>query len=192
MQADLSIHFTGPLAWSASEGAPSVFEDPLTWKCGLYLWTVETPAGEFVYYVGETGRTFSIRLFEHLKEHLAGAYHVYDPEPFHMGEKVELWPGLYGRPRSQAVPELLARYAELAGPIDALARTYRFFLAPLEGDRRLRERAEAAIAGALAASQRNFQDAGIRYRPRYVHEDPLVLEITCDRVLLDLPSVIAL
>lgn len=184
------VKFSGPFAWSPRADAPSVFEDPAGRLAGLYLWTVDTPHGELVYYVGETGRTFRGRLFEHLKEHLSGAYRVHDADAFKRGEKLSLWNGMFGRNRQLAVHDLLSTYENLTGPILALAQAYRFFLAPLDCSRRIRERAEAAILDHLYATTEAgvaFLDPGIRYRRRHDPELPVTLSITAPRTLLGIP-----
>jgi len=187
----LHAQFVGPFGWIERDGVPSIFDAPEGRVGGLYLWTVAVSDGELVYYVGETSRSFAQRHREHLKEHLAGTYHVYDPTAFRQGKKIELWSGQYD-PRSRpTVGEWLARYPSLTAAISELVGVYRFFVAPAPWETRLRHRAEAAIARALWDSGRNFQDEGVRYRPRQKDESALSLTITCSHPLLGLPSTLS-
>jgi hypothetical protein len=154
---------------------------------------VATTAGELVYYVGETGRAFSVRMLEHLKEHLAGFYHVFDPVALVLAEKKELWPGLYNHDRARLLPELLLRFEALAPSIAQLVDVYRFHLAPTDFDERLRQRIEAALSRHLfeqPAPAGQFQDRGVRYRPRRVLEPPVRVQITSSRPLVGLPEVL--
>ena len=190
---ELTLHFDGPFSWSSRNGTPSIFDSTVAAKAGVYLWTVATPTGEFIYYVGETGRSFGTRMFEHLKEHLAGAYHVFDPVALMRAEKKELWPGLYNRDRARLLPELLLRFDELAAPIARLVDVYRFHLAPTDADPRLRQRIEAALSRHLFAQSGlagEFQDKGIRYRPRRVSEPSVQVRITSSKQLVARPELL--
>jgi hypothetical protein len=185
------LEFRGPFGWTARDDVPCIFDSPEGKGTGLYLWTVAVQAGELAYYVGETSRTFAQRHLEHLKEHLAGAYHVHEPSAFRQGLKVELWPGHYGpRPRP-SVADWLARYPSLTEAVTELAGIYRFFVAHVEWESRLRHRAEAAIASVLKGSAHSFQDEGGRYWTRRPSEPPVALEVTSASPILGLPSTLA-
>ncbi len=191
--SELTLHFQGPFQWTSRNGTPSVLDSEISARSGLYLWTVATPAGELIYYVGETGRSFGVRMFEHLKEHLAGAYHVFDPIALMQAEKRELWPGLYNRDRAKLLPELLHRFEELAVPIARLVDVYRFHPAPTDSPSRLRQRIEAALSRRLFAQSGlagEFQDKGIRYRPRRRSETPVQVRITSSKRLVALPELL--
>jgi hypothetical protein len=185
------VEFFGPFSWTGSN-APSVFEAPMAAQSGIYLWTVQVSDGELIYYVGETGRSFITRMQEHLKEHLAGGYHLYRLLEFSAGKKVPLWKGLYGLDREPSLSEFLKRYLDLVPAIGELSRTYRFFLAPIQEGRRERERIEAAIASTLYSHNdpliRQFQDTGIRYRPRWTSETPETVALQAHARLLGLPT----
>jgi len=64
-------------------------------QAGIYLWTVPFPDGHLTYYVGETGRSFNIRLRQHHEELVSARYHIYSAEEFARGEKLALWPGRF-------------------------------------------------------------------------------------------------
>lgn len=191
MQPALSLSFAGPFSWLGAPDAPCVLDAGAGQGKGIYLWTVPQQSGHLVYYVGETGRRFSDRLLEHYKGHAAAMYHVYEPQAFSRGEKIALWPGRYGVPERKTAVECIASYKSLCGPIGELTRMLRFFLAPLESDRRLRHWVEAAISQALfdvPGLIGGFQDKGIRYQPRRSGEAPVECSVTSQVPLLGLPG----
>ena len=190
MAADIEVHFEGPFSWPGLPGAPSVFEVDAAKAAGIYLWAVPLPQGHLIYYVGETGRTFRIRLLEHYKEHASGFYHLYSPPEFARGKKVLAWPGHYDVKDKRSVQECIAQYRLLTGPVSELATTYRFFLASTTCEDRLRRRVEAAIASALYEAPEpvgTFQDAGIRYSHRREDETPLICTVTSSQPLMGMP-----
>ncbi len=185
------VKFSGPFSWSGLDGAPCIFDTPLARHRGVYLWTVPQGDSELVYYVGETGRDFATRMLEHFREHCSGGYHLYSPEAFGRGVKISLWPGRYNPEVRPSVADFMRRVPELWPAILELATLYRFFLAPLDCERRLRERVEAAIAHHLRTQPGvvgGFQDQGIRYSPRRDDEPPVVASLRCLRALLGLPG----
>lgn len=175
---DLTFH--GPFSWFFGTEIPCVFVDPLAQCAGIYLWTVPTPEGELVYYVGETGRTFGIRMLEHLKDQLCGMYHVYEPQQFRRGVKNALWTGAYGKNRERKLTEFTTMLPRIASELTGFIRMIRFHFAPLDGDPRLRKRIEAAISEHLCTRPAPigcFQEEGVRYQPRRGDEEPVAL--TC-------------
>jgi hypothetical protein len=54
---------------------------------GVYLWTVPLDDGHLICYVGDTRRTFAVRMDEHYTQHAAANYHVYSMPEFARGEK---------------------------------------------------------------------------------------------------------
>ena len=192
MSSKLVVRFQGPFSWC--DGDRCIFTSPLGKRRGVYLWTVEYyRGGDLVYYVGETGRQFSKRMLEHFQEHMSGGYHLYEPGEFRRGNKVMLWPGRYDPAWRTTAGEFLERFRVLAGAVEELARMYRFWLAPLEVERRLRERIEAAIAEHLYAQPGvvgGFQDEGIRYRGRREGEEPIEIVFEAEGEILGLPEVL--
>jgi hypothetical protein len=185
------VEFVGPFSWIEGGGVPSLLESEAGKKVGVYLWTVPTVEGELVYYVGETGRSFCQRMTEHLKEHLSGGYHLYEPAAFSRGRKVLLWPGRYGPGREQSLSVLIQRFQTLAPAIAGLAKLYRFYVAPLEGEKRMRERIEAGLANHLYQQPGmvgEFQDRGIIYHPRTDTEEPVQASIRCRASLIGVPE----
>jgi hypothetical protein len=186
------VEFKGPFSWASSGGVPYIAETKIGQEeSGVYLWTVQLDEGELMYYVGQTGRVFEKRMLEHFRQHMSGGYHLYEPEEFSQDRKVLLWPGRYGPDREPSVSLFIEHFPELASAIGDLARLYRFYLAPLECSKRLRERIEAAIADHLYAQPGivgEFQDQGITYRPRWDSEEPIQAVIRCGDKLIGLPK----
>lgn len=188
---EVVVPFSGPFSWPGTPDAPSVFGAELGRSCGIYIWTVPQQDGHFVYYVGETGRSFAVRLLEHYKEHATCMYHVYSPAEFGRGEKVALWPGRYDPTDRKSITECISQHLKFASQINELTYLYRFFLAPLSCEERIRRRVEAAIAGALYDAPGlagMFQDRGIRYDPRTDEEAPIGCLITSPVRLIGLPE----
>lgn len=189
--APLLIDFTGPFSWPGTQLAPAISDVEVAKRCGVYLWTVYLSQGELVYYVGETGRSFRERMLEHFREHMSGGYHVYEPDAFRQGRKDLLWPGRFGPTGERSLRRFLGCYPDLAPAMAALAAIYRFYVAPLICEQRLRERIEAALANCLYEQPGmigDFQDRGIHYRPRWASEEPIPVQIQCNDGLLGLPE----
>lgn len=94
MSAAVGLEFSGPFSWLSSDPATSIFEAAAARAPEIYLWTIKTKDGDFIYDVGETGAELRQRLRQHWCEQLAGMYHIYDPERFAAGQKHVLWRGL--------------------------------------------------------------------------------------------------
>lgn len=188
---ELTISFIGPFSWPATPDAPSIFDSDLRREAGLYLWTVRFDDGYLVYYVGETGRSFETRFLEHYCEHASGMYHVNYPAEFSCGEKVMIWPGRYDPTMKKSAKECILECLRLGEPITKLAYIYRFFLAPLSCETRIRRRIEAAIANTLYAAPSSvglFQETGIRYHPRTQEETAIICRVSSSMPLLGIPE----
>ena len=190
MESNHAIEFVGPFSWLGEVDAPSLFEDAIGKKSGIYLWTIEVENGFLVYYVGQTGRTFSQRMKEHFREHLAGFYHLNDPDEFKKGKKVSIWPGLYDVDTKISLSALGKKHSELSNNIYHLSQQYRFFFASIKAEIRVIERIESAIASYLykqGGDVGDFQEKGIRYRPRWSSEAPMRVSIVTNKKLLGFP-----
>jgi len=186
----VEIHFSGPFAWHKASDAPSLFDEDIGKSQGIYLWTIPLPEGHLIHYVGETGRSFSIRMLEHYKEHALCMYHLHDPVEFAQGRRATIWPGRYDANCRKTPLECIAQYSRLASVSQELARMYRFFLGAFASERRARCRVEAAIASALYTAPEpaaTFLDRGVRYVHRKTTETPLVCAMTSDVPLIGLP-----
>jgi hypothetical protein len=191
MFAAVSLEFSGPFSWLAPDPATSIFEAAAARAAGIYLWTVETHDGHLIYYVGETGVEFRLRLRQHLCQQLAGMYSIFDPELFAVGQKRALWRGMYGRDRESGLAAFVECLPTLAPALADFVRLIRFHLAPLTCHMRLRRRIEAALALHLSSQPGvvgQFQDAGIRYEPRRSGEEAIEVICRSSMVLLGLPA----
>ena len=75
----VELEFHGPLAWVRADDASFIFDVEISKNPGIYLWTVETPKGHLVWYVGQTRTSFHQRMKEHFKEQMSGSYDLNDP-----------------------------------------------------------------------------------------------------------------
>ena len=91
MVESLTLEFKGPFCWLGGDSVTSIFDAEVGRKGGVYLWTVSIEQGELIYYVGQTGRAFSLRMLEHFREHCSGGYHLYSPEQFAKGLKEKFY-----------------------------------------------------------------------------------------------------
>ena len=139
-------------------------------KKGLYLFTILFEGEYLVYYVGETGTSFSIRMLQHVQSYLDGFYRVFKPEEFARGKKVLLWGGMWKTDRKEPkiICEFLQKNSELAPKIVKFIEHFRIFVAPLDEVNRIRERIDSEIAKSLNLQSgfiADFQDHDVRYRP---------------------------
>jgi hypothetical protein len=188
---NIIVEFVGPFSWVGGDGISSILKSDTGKKSGVYLWTVRLDEGELVYYVGETGRSFAQRMLEHFREHMSGGYHLYEPHEFSRGRKALLWPGRYGPDKEPSLSVFIQRFQSLASAIADLAELYRFYVAPLDCEKRLRERIESGLANHLyeqPGTVGEFQDQGIIYRPRKDTEEPVQALIRCKVNLIGVPE----
>jgi hypothetical protein len=186
------VEFVGPYRFIGSKNE-SVLTAPIGKKKGVYLWTIPFQNGYLTYYVGETGVSFAVRSMQHIQNYLNGLYRLYDLEEFHNGERVLVWGGMWkpGRKGSKTMYEFLQSYSKFAPLILDFIQGFRLFLAPIEGNRRIRQRIEAAIAGSLNSQSgvvRTFQDKDIRYAPRRSKEEPIKVKITIPAAIMGLEN----
>lgn len=160
MSDEIVVPFAGPFSWPGTPDAQSVFDVDEGSGNGIYLWTVPLADGHLVYYVGETGRPFAHRLFEHYKEHAAATCPVWSPAEFARGEKIALWAGCSN------FKECVANYSRLSEPILTMTYTLRFLLAPLSFSARIRRRIEGAISRSLGDEQGIVGSFQLRVQPR--------------------------
>jgi len=187
----LNIGFVGPYSWAGSPGSPCVYEAEEARSFGIYLWTVPTSEGHLVYYVGETGRSFAVRMRQHFEELSAARYHIYSAFEFAIAHKIEVWPGRYDVLNPKSDDDCRAVCSQLRGPIQAMASMLRFFLAPISCDVRIRRRIESAIAQLLYRTPGKvgmFQDRGVRYHPIRNHEVPVACVASSLVPILGLPK----
>ena len=188
----LNLEFHGPLAWVSADDAAFIFDSEISKNPGIYLWTVGTPKGHLIWYVGQTQSPFHQRMKEHFKEQMSGMYEVYEPRAFAQGEMKKIWPGMYGKGEERRAPRFLNEMPSMCEAMVELAKIIRFFVAPMEGDRRLHRRVEGGIGRYLQeqpGAVGNFMDPALRYEsPRFEGEDPLEVRIKCPPEVLGMPD----
>jgi hypothetical protein len=184
----LDLHFDGPFSWRTDTSARCIFSETTAKHKGLYLWTIPLPEGHLVYYIGETGRSFASRHKEHLREHMAGFYHLFEPTALADGRKQLLWNGMYGRKTRESLQDLFSRWGELAPVIEKQTKIIQFFLAPCDVDINVRREIERELASHFSRSESNFQDSGIWYRGAEAPISLHTIEITSSTPIIDLPA----
>ena len=168
----LSIQWFGPYSFLQED---NLFHNPLSLEKGVYLWTIQYQSEYLVYYVGQTGTSFALRNLQHIQSYLNGFYRIYDPEMFAKGEKVLIWGGMWKPDRKDPkfMTEFLINYPQFAPKILSFVGIFRLFIAPIDGNERVRERIEAAVAESLNQQSGivgSFQDKDVRYNPRKTTE----------------------
>jgi len=148
------MQWYGPYRWYGTEDS-SFFTQPIAKKSGIYLWAIPFNNRYLTYYIGETGRSFAERTIEHTRNYLHGLYRVYDPNQFAQGKKKLVWRGMWkpGTKGPHVMLDFLSRYPKLSSVIYEFLGQLRIFLAPIEVEKRIRERIEAAIANSLLSAR---------------------------------------
>ena len=181
MEDELNLLWSGPYSWpdfEATNGLPG-----LPVFGGVYLQTAEYEGGYLIYCAGVTGRPFRERFIEHTKCYLAGEYTVLDITALQQGRRAEIWHG-WGYARAHRA-EFAARQAEICAAANQQMAGFRLFVAPV-GDRRIRERLEAAIMNCLYAAPPplcEVPDRGMMLSPRRPGEAPITVANRCDSQL---------
>jgi hypothetical protein len=178
----ISIEWHGPYSFVDCE-AENIFGHALGSKAGIYLFTIPYNGKFLVYYVGETGASFANRLLQHVQNYLNGFYRVFEPSEFSQGKKVLIWGGMWkaNRKDPKLISDFLEQQTVLSPKIVKLIEQFRIFLAPIECNKRLRERVESAIAKSLNEKDGlmgDFQDKDVRYRPIRTSEATLKVTFT--------------
>jgi hypothetical protein len=170
-------------------------------KRGVYLLTVPLDGKYLVYYVGETGNSFSERLLQHVRCYLDGYYRLYNPEKFAIGDKELIWGGMWKRERKDPrfISEFIESYSILTPKIAKFISQFCIFVIPLEVDKRLDkrlgERVEATIKRILLEQEGKvgeFQDRDIRYRPKRPKEQPLSVILKFSKPIMGLVEEISI
>lgn len=188
---NINTTIIGPFKW-LSQGEDFIFSNPYAFKKGVYFFTAPFGESNLVYYVGETKKTFAERLSEHLKAYLTGTYHIYDADSFIKGKKELVFTG-WGNMSSKedGKIEYIDNIGRYAPEMFSLVSKMGLFIMPVDESKRILQRIESAISIYLSKQPPpvgNFQDAGIRYIPRRLDEEPIMIEITNHKILFGLPE----
>ncbi len=93
------------------------------------------------------------------------------------------------------IGEFLNRYVELSMFIYEFLGLFRVFIAPVDAERRIRERIEAKIAQELykkSGAIGKFQENDVRYKPKRSDEAPISVAMRGSRRILGLSDVLIL
>jgi hypothetical protein len=193
MEERIVLAFAGPFGWLRDRDVPCIFDAEVAQQPGIYLWTVRAPDGDLVYYVGETGRSFAVRMNEHLRDQLAGAYRIFEPSGFAQGRKEIVWRGLVGRDRERSLSDFASRLSELAPVLTSFLPLVRFFVAPIEYETTMRRRIESELADHFYRQEGlvgEFQDQGIYYERSPLPIEPFHVELTWPATILGAPTAL--
>ena len=113
MPEKLKVHFEGPFGL-CGQHRRMLFGDSISAEAGIYLWTFSTDAGFLVEYVGETGKSFTKRMKEHMIQTFGGNYRVLDPVLIRRLEVKVVWNGLWRKGTRDKIAEFASRYLDLA------------------------------------------------------------------------------
>jgi len=112
---------------------------------------------------------------------------------FARGEKVLIWEGMCKAGTRDRIGEFLNRYAELSSRIYELLGLFKIFIAPVDAERRVRERIEAKIAQELSQQSkaiRTFPNDDIKYKPKRSDESQISVAICGSESILGLSDVV--
>ena len=188
------IEWFGPYAFLDCE-VENVFSCKIDAEVGVYLLTIPFDGKFLVYYVGETGVSFSQLMLQHVQCYLNGFYRVFEPAEFSKGRKELVWGGMWKTDRKdpQLISEFLDKQEALSPKIVQFVKQFRIFLAPIDSDKRFRERIEAAIAKSLSVQSGlvgEFQDKDIRYRPTRQNEAKFEVKMTAPETIMGLAELL--
>jgi len=185
---EINLNIEGPFSLFENSDFDYFFNSPFIKDEGIYLWTVPYKDSELVYYVGETGRNFEIRMIEHIQNYLSGEYGINEPEQLKKGKRVRIWEGTW---RGEKVENFLGKYEEFIPKIFELLKLYRFYLIPMNFEINLRKRIEGELCKHLfdqGSIIGNFQEPDYRYQLRKINNGPLKINLNFDTDLLGVPK----
>ena len=187
------LEFYGPFHWKRSTSLPCLFEAPEGKQGGIYLWTVQVGPEERVHYIGQSRRSFRQRLKEHLDCYLTGEYKIVEPTLLAQGRLTSAWDGAAAfDDAGRRLEEWLDSWEIVLPELKLLLETFKFHLAPFDGDKRLQERVEGAIGAHFLCHEdeaiREFLDPGSRFLPRRAHEDPIRFTFETDSAIAGFPK----
>jgi hypothetical protein len=187
----IELAWDGPYSWFG-DGAPAIFATPAAARSGLYAWSAAMEDGDWVYYVGQTTKSFGDRHWEHWREYASGAYGIHDPSAFYGGRHQLAYKGFaYRRPAHVHVAPFVAALDHHLSAAVSFLRPMRIWLAELPADRRLQRRVESAVVRApyqQPGPARAFQEPQMRTAPRRADEAPLRVHVRPPYALVGLPS----
>jgi hypothetical protein len=155
---------------------------------GVYLFSVEHDGGYLVYCAGHT-QHFRRRFRQHDRLYWDGTYSIFDHDAFAAGKRKKVWPGFWMK-KSQS-PELREDFILRASEIKAATKRwldgYRVFVAPIDLEKRIRQRLEAGLMAAFMKAEPpacDMTDTGMSLSSRWPWEATIhVRNVATDRIL---------
>lgn len=185
---EINLNIKGPFSLFKNAKFDYFFNSPVIKDKGIYLWTVPYKDSELIYYIGETGRNFEIRMVEHIQNYLSGEYGINEPKKMKKGHRERIWEGLW---RGAKFEVFISLYKELVPKILELLSLLRIYLIPTDCKTNLRKRIEGEISkhlfdqGGLVG---NFQEPDYRYQLREISNGPLKIKLSFEPNILGLPG----
>jgi hypothetical protein len=187
------VHFHGPYSALDDGDCPCLFTDEIASGIGVYFWAINIRGLDRPWYVGQTRRSFSERIREHIVGMLSGEYAIYDATKLAQGEH-GLARGSVPGSWPDTLPGILRNYETLMPSIIALVRLIRFHVAPLSGDKHRYDQVEGAIGRYYkahpSAELRDFFYQGLKVPAAIPHDNPIRLILSSDALLAGLPDQI--
>ena len=169
-----------------------IFYEDIAKKAGIYFWTVPyVQGGLIINYIGETGESFKRRFKDHMIQKAGGHYRICDPDFAVQGVERILWNGLWRKGTRDKMPEFVRRIIELSPAIKKSLKNSEIYVAPFEGEKRIRQRIEGALADHIKAQPppaSNLLPKDIRYYKRRSDEEPVTVLISGGDALLGMPK----
>jgi len=165
----LILTINGPYFWTKE---PSIYFSLEAGKPGIYLWSILYDSKHLIYYVGETGRSFSERFSEHFTSYIQGAYDIYDPKEFIKCNKVKIWSNIkyWKADASQRYSIFQSHRSEILPSLKELINLFYLWIIPLDvDDIRMRRRIEGSLARYLLSQEGivgKMQDSNVKYEFR--------------------------
>jgi len=193
MENIVTLKLFGPFKFFGN-GGNLLFDADISFKGGIYLWTVKYKTGYLIDYVGETERTFRKRMKEHLEKILGGDYRICDPDILLQGKEKIIWNGLWRKGTKDKIGEFIKNYEIYAPIIKRYIEIHDVFLAPLSIDKRKRRLIEGNIAKIIKEQEAPISNL-LPSDNRYVYnrkkaEEELIVKIKCDENIFGLPKML--
>jgi len=185
---EINLNVLGPFSLFKKDEFDYFFNSPVIKETGIYLWAFPYKDSELIYYIGETGRNFEIRMVEHIQNYLSGEYGINEPEEMKKGHRERIWEGLW---RGAKFEVFISRYKELVPKILELLSLLRIYLIPIDCKTNLRKRIEGEISKHLfdqGGIVGNFQEPDYRYQLREISNGPLKIKLNFEPNILGLPE----
>ena len=188
---ELKLILHGPYGLCGTHEKILFYED-IGEEAGIYFWTVPYfKGGSVISYIGETGVSFKQRFKDHMIHTAGGNYRICDPDFEVQGVERILWNGLWRKGTRDKMPEFVSRMIELSPAIKKSLEHSEIYVAPFEGEKRIRQRIEGAIANYIKAQPppaSSLLPTDVRYYRRGNDEEPVHVQISGGNDLLGMPE----